>query len=444
MAISIALCTRMHRRELAAILSAMLTSLGVLPSAANAGTVVLPVTSCADDGGAGTLRKVMMGAPQGAVIDLTQLTCDTIVLTQGVIDITGASYDATVQGPGADRLTIDGSQNGAIFHAFRLEVDGLTLTNGRVSGDVAAGGCISAGFAVMRSSRVVACNAYGTQYAAGGGIEAVYGVALYSTTISNNTAVANSGKAQGGGVNASYTYANITDSTITGNTVGGAGGSLGGGVYAFGFSNIVRSTIDHNVADKGGGWYCHSSFFQSAYCKVENSTISGNIARDSGGGLVISDPRAEVVINNSTVAYNTAQLGHVGGVLLTGTTDAEITLQSSIFSNNAAADPDLAADLDTDIAEFPTVAGGNDLLMTVGRIQPFPAVIGDPLLAPLADNGGLTLTHALLPGSPAIDAGNNVANLPTDQRGRSRVSGTAADIGAYEVQTDAIFANGFD
>jgi hypothetical protein len=228
-----------------------------------------------------------------------------------------------------------------------------------------------------------------------------------------------------------------------GNTADGTG-SRGGGVFALGFSQITRSTIDHNVADEGGGWYCESSFFDSASCKVENSTISGNIARDSGGGLVAADPRASVVIDNSTVAYNTAQLGHVGGVLLTGTTDADITLQSSIFSNNAAAGNDLAQDLDTDVDEFPTVAGGNDLLMTVGRIQPFPAIIGDPMLAPLADNGGPTKTHALLPGSPATDAGNNVANLATDQRGRARVSGAAADIGAYEVQTDAIFANGFD
>jgi hypothetical protein len=444
MVVSITPCVRAHRKELAALLSAALASLGLAPYASNAGAAVLPVTSCADDGGPGTLRSVMMAAPPDAVIDLTQLACGTIVLTKGVIDITGAAYNAVVQGPGADLLAIDGSQNGAIFRAFSLEVDGLTLTSGRVSGDSATGGCISAEIdVVLRSSRVTGCSAYGTQYASGGGIFAIYSVALYSTTVSSNTALSTNGMASGGGISAHYDNVYVADSTITGNTADGTG-SLGGGVYALGFSNIVRSTIDHNVADKGGGWYCHRSFFQSAYCRVENSTISGNIARDSGGGLVISDLRAEVVIDNSTVAYNTAQFGHVGGVLLTGTTDAEITLQSSIFSNNAAAGSDLAADLDTDLPEFPAVNGGNDLLMTVGRIQPFPAIVGDPLLAPLADNGGQTLTHALLPGSPAIDAGNNVADLATDQRGRSRVSGAEADIGAFEVQTDAIFASGFD
>jgi hypothetical protein len=70
----------------------------------------------------------------------------------------------------------------------------------------------------------------------------------------------------------------------------------------------------------------------------------------------------------------------------------------------------------------------------------------DPLLAPLADNGGPTWTLALQPGSPALDAGNNFAGLSTDQRGPGfvRVAGGRADIGAYEVHVDAIFVDGFD
>jgi len=113
-------------------------------------------------------------------------------------------------------------------------------------------------------------------------------------------------------------------------------------------------------------------------------------------------------------------------------------------AKNAAAGADLAADTDTDTRIARVVIGGNDIFTTVGYLQPSPIIIADPLLAPLNDNGGPTLTHALLPGSPAIDAGNNVLHLETDQRGRSRVSGAAPDIGAFEVQTDAIFANGFD
>ncbi len=79
--------------------------------------------------------------------------------------------------------------------------------------------------------------------------------------------------------------------------------------------------------------------------------------------------------------------------------------------------------------------------------QPLPAdtIASDPLLAPLADNGGLTWTHALRSGSPAIDHGD-AGTLTTDQRGIgfARVLGARADIGAYESNPDEIFGDGFD
>jgi len=76
---------------------------------------------------------------------------------------------------------------------------------------------------------------------------------------------------------------------------------------------------------------------------------------------------------------------------------------------------------------------------------PSDTIFADPLLAPLADNGGLTPTHALLSGSPAIDAGDD-GGWDTDQRGTGypRVLNAHADIGAYEVDPDLIFRNGFD
>jgi len=439
MSMPITLRVRTRATKLAVFLSTALASSVV--TAAPAGSV-LPVTSCADDGSPGTLRSVMLSAPQGATIDLTQLTCSKITLEQGAIDLVGSGiFTATVAGPGADRLAIDGNYFDRIFRASEIEIDGLTLTHGRVQG---SGGCVTGYLSVvLRSSRVVGCTAYGDSGASGGGIASTYQVSLYSTIVADNTVISANGRAYGGGAASFYNFVKVVDSTISGNTAIG-NPARGGGLYALGGTSITGSTIDNNVADYGGGSYCRRSFFHPAYCTVIDSTISGNVAHDSGGGLIASDPGAHVVIDNSTVAYNTAQTGHVGGVLLTQTTQASITLQSSIFSNNSAAGSDLAADLDTDTGEFPDVTGGNDLLMTVGHIQPFPAIIGDPLLAPLADNGGPTRTHALLQGSPAIDAGNNAANLATDQRGRARVSGAAADIGAYEVQTDAIFANGFD
>ncbi len=79
--------------------------------------------------------------------------------------------------------------------------------------------------------------------------------------------------------------------------------------------------------------------------------------------------------------------------------------------------------------------GANYLVTTPGS-SPLPAdtITADPMLEPLADNGGFTMTHALSAGSPAIDAGDNAAGLHTDQRGQGfpRVNGAQADIGAYE------------
>jgi hypothetical protein len=385
----------------------------------------------------------MAGAPDDALIDLTQLTCSKITLVQGAIDVEDPTWDVTVRGPGADRLTIDGNNQDAIFHAINIEIDGLTLTHGRVSGDHAAGGCISADFnVVLRSSRVVSCAAYGTASTQGGAIWAGYDASLVSSVVADNIASSSSGRTYGGGIFANYGGVGSTDSTISGNVAIGSP-AIGGGVHSQGGSYLLRSTVDDNVADFGGGWYCEPGFLIPAFCRIFNSTISGNVAHNSGGGFV-AKMGSTVWFGNSTVAFNTAETGHAGGVLLTQSPYAQIMLESTIFSNNTAPVEDISPDIDTDAGNFPTVEGGNDLIMVPGSIQPFPLVVGDPLLSPLAKNGGPTLTHALLPGSPAIDAGNNHHDFSTDQRGRARVSGAAPDIGAFEVQTDAIFANGFD
>jgi hypothetical protein len=94
-----------------------------------------------------------------------------------------------------------------------------------------------------------------------------------------------------------------------------------------------------------------------------------------------------------------------------------------------------------------TFTGANNLVRTTFANVPVGTIKNScPLLGPLRNNGGQTQTHALLGHSPAIDAGNNSAGLAFDQRGSpyARVSGSAADIGAYEVQPDTIFDNGFE
>lgn len=118
------------------------------------------------------------------------------------------------------------------------------------------------------------------------------------------------------------------------------------------------------------------------------------------------------------------------------------------FANNtdALGASDLAADA------VVAISGANSLVMAADGLLELPAdtLQDDPLLSPLADNGGLTPTHSLETGSPALDAGNNAAALEFDQRGEGfpRVVGSAADIGAFEQQSppedDTIFRDGFE
>jgi hypothetical protein len=101
-----------------------------------------------------------------------------------------------------------------------------------------------------------------------------------------------------------------------------------------------------------------------------------------------------------------------------------------------------------EIVTVHAIDGSHDLIGSANVALPEGTLGGDPRLGPLADNGGPTLTHALLADSPAIDAGSNPSDLATDQRGGSyvRSAGAAPDIGAFELQAapDAIFADGFD
>ncbi|HEY0232191.1 MAG TPA: choice-of-anchor Q domain-containing protein, partial [Dokdonella sp.] len=97
------------------------------------------------------------------------------------------------------------------------------------------------------------------------------------------------------------------------------------------------------------------------------------------------------------------------------------------------------------------VNGSHNLVVAASGVTlPADTIADDPLLLPLADNGGMTMTHALAKGSPALDAGSNSLALAFDQRGDgyARVSGSASDIGAFESQPDGaddrIFADGFD
>jgi len=245
-----------------------------------------------------------------------------------------------------------------------------------------------------------------------GGIENRGVLTITRTTIAENIGYNdewNSGSCMLSGGIANFNVLEITDSLIQGNRkpsdrVGG--GCLGGGIYNSGrlnsgrLSRIKNTTITQNNLD------CHN-----------------NCASGGGGGGIANVDNAILELENVTIYENQ------GGGLYTES-GASITLVNSIVAANEG---DNCRKVNGEIASL----GHNtdtDNSCELNATGDQPGVVLQ--LGPLQDNGGSTFTHALLPNSPAIDAGSN-ANCPaTDQRGVSRPQGTACDIGAFELETN--------
>lgn len=427
---------------------------------------VTPVTSC-DDDGPGTLRDAFTNAVSGDVIDLSTLACGTITLTTGSMATT--ADDLTVQGPGASALTIDaGGLSGVLEHngVGTLTIEGLTITNGHIVGqDFHGGACVlSAGSVAVDTSTLSNCYAY-MGHAYGGAICATGDITLSNSTLSGNTTKGHyyyyyypgypnpyliNGTSRGGGAYAVGRFT-ITNSTITGNRAEmNNRGSVGGGFASrAGGHTIEGSTIDHNYAWLGGGFEILGHYAgETAGLTVVNSTISGNTASQSTGGFnSYRLPYAH--LHNSTVTDNFAP--YCGGMYVYY---GEAELKSSIIGGNRSTHAynyfNLPTAPDFDIFyNNATVVGDHNVVMTSNMPMPSDTITDDPLLLPLADNGGPTMTHAFDMTSPALDAGSNPDNLAFDQRGPGypRYLGAAPDIGAFEAPgdlPDAIFSNGFD
>ncbi len=209
----------------------------------------------------------------------------------------------------------------------------------------------------------------------------------------------------------------------------------GAGVLALGNLTLQSSTLSNNSnAIAGGGATVDGTL------TMINSTVSGNSAKIWGGGIYV---HGTTVLTNSTITDN--QAGEAAGFYFYGA--PAVTMNATIVAgnHNLNADAMYAADVGGGLGV--TIAGSHNLIATANPTLPADTLSGDPLLLPLADNGGPTQTHALGAGSPAIDAGSNTEALEFDQRGSgfARSSGAAPDIGAYEVQSiDLIFADGFE
>ncbi len=190
--------------------------------------------------------------------------------------------------------------------------------------------------------------------------------------------------------------------------------------------DLVAGTV---LASNGDGGGINNA---SGTVTVINSTLSGNSASGAGGGI-FNFNSGTVTVTNSTLSGNSASGG--GGVfnsatVLPGQPNAvnKVTATTSLFANPAGGN--LVSEAGTAF-----VSGGHNLFTDAPAVtlDPTDLTNTDPLLGPLADNGGPTFTQALLPGSPAIDAGVAVPGVTTDQRGIRRPQGSAPDIGAFEV-----------
>jgi hypothetical protein len=354
----------------------------VVAISGNAGTIVVGNTN---DNGPGSLRQALADANDGDTIDATGVS-GVITLTTGELLV---DKSVTINGSGSDSLAVDGNAASAVFHITAIgstTISGLTIRNGQ-------GGQTGFGGAVINSGATLT---------------------IHDSTISGNTAGFGAGIYNSG----MLTTVNTTITDNIGPII--AGGSRGAGIYNTGTVTIVNSTVSNNIADVAAGLYNGNETLT-----ITNSTVSGNAAGDYAGGIF---NLATLQIFNSTLSGNSASfiacsIVSVGIVQIGDTILNAGASVPNIFSSGTVTS--LGYNLSSD------TAGG---FLT----GPGDQVLTDPMLGPLQNNGGLTFTHELLRGSPAINAGNPGFTPPPlfDQRGPGfdRVVNSRIDIGSFEVQ----------
>ena len=425
-----------------------------------------------NDSRPGSLRQALRDAHDGDTINLA--VTGTITLTSGGLPV---NKSLTISGPGKDQLSIDGNQALLVFGIFpdkTATISGLTVRNAQ--SDIFNDGTVTVTNCALGGNSYAGLSNYGVATVSSCVLSGNLYWGLYSylaeTTVSNCVV---SGNAGGGlfnnvpfGPNNSVSgdgSMTISDSIISDNS--------GPGVKNYWFLTILNSTLSGNSTDDDGGGISSGTFKSPGYVTVINSTISGNSTSSGGGGIAIQYGGLTIV--NSTISGNSA--GGAGGAI---SSTAAVEISNSTISGNSTTDPDYGygggISAHSITVSNSTVTGnsaatcggvcggtveiGNTILNAnaSGNIDgkvtshgynissddgsglltgPGDQINTDPLLGPLRNHGGPTLTHMPMRGSPAIDAGDpNTPPADHDQRGACflRVFGGRIDVGSVETQ----------
>ncbi len=366
---------------------------------------------------------------------VTGNTATTVNITNSGAPATSGRIDN-----GVDLVAVGGTVNAAAG----TYTEAITLTKGLTLNGVGVGSTILSG---GNSTRVLEVSGTGNVFLnrltiqdgnvadSGGGIlyTGAGALTLTDSAIANNQVTGTFSR--GGGIFKDGTGAlTLNRTTVSGNT----SDTTGGGIYINNGSLIVLdSTIANNTAVQAGGGI--RSFSNNAIVNMTNTTLSGNRSGTSGGAF--SNAAGTITLSSTTITNNSADVnasgtGNGGGI---SNVSGSFNLGNSIVAGNfdqsgsGTIHPDVSGTL-TDLGYnlIGNGFGSSGLISgSNGNIVGTNANPVNLLLAPLGNYGGTTPTHALLPGSVAINAGTPGLVTP-DQRGQPRVG--QADIGAVESQ----------
>ncbi|MCC8998050.1 MAG: CSLREA domain-containing protein, partial [Candidatus Contendobacter sp.] len=421
-----------------------------------------------------SLREAVGAANPGDTVDFApSLNGGPPVVLDSVITL---NKSLTIHGPGASQLAIDGQGLTRIFQigaGVAVMLDELTLQSGSADGD---GGAIFSDGALLITNSILSGNSADN----GGAIQIGIGqLTLVNSTLTGNTSNNNGGAiANSAGGSCVSGPVTVIDGVITGNRAMGEGGALynalgctltvrrsilsgneasgneagsrGGAITNYGFLTVANTTISTSTTSGDGG-----GIYNGGTAAVTDSTVSGSTADGSGGGIY---SEGDLTLINSTVSGNRATAaawdGYGGGIYnevwsLTTVINSTVTGNTANFGGGIKSYGPLSIG-NSLIAGNTGPSGGQQIWVEVGNwmsqghnligqdndagmgdgvtlakpttpdFTPATGILISDIIGPLAANGGPTLTHLLVTGGPAVDAGSNVlipAGVTTDQRG---------------------------